>query len=407
MELDLEKQNTLKISLDQPVEKKRSWIMLVILTVIVVVILLKISSFIIVKQKRKQEKNHCRDMQNFGNIYILLYNHDQSKQTAETIMSAYRSSYCKKHIHIGVYQELSTREPDVYDYLLSFASTDEELHFINTQVGIVSVDNTSVGQLWSIKELINRDIFENIKWCFIVFPGAYFDVFWDKTIKDDYQSIKSDKNFVLTSMVNKMKYVKQQHNQGGNIFSDWLKNLVGQGQQYLKKQKTHSWHFPIVNEFKGYIPILSKQRYSQPPTKCNEVLAVTSKCLFMSMEQMQDLIQLDLFEKPIASYANDTVLSAMLWMDDNKFFQTHPIVQEKYMSKSLRPDNWNGKEVSMLLQDEYGEYFDFLGLDMKKRIVSGRAMLGILPDETLDDIRIKYGSIAEYERVQRSLNIKR
>ena len=405
MEFDLEKQNTLKISLDQPA-KKRSWILLVVLIIIVVLVILKVSSFIIIKQKIKQEKNHCQTMRAFGNIFILLYNHDQSKHTAETILSAYRSAYCKKQIYVGVYQELSTREADVYDYLVSFASTDEELHFINTHVGIVSVDNTTVGQLWSMKELINRDIFEDMKWCFIVFPGGYFDVFWDKTLMDDYYSIKSDKPFVLTSMVNKIKQVKQ-YNRRGNIFSEWLNNLIGQGQQYLKKQKTHSWHFPIVTDFQGYIPILSKQRYSQPPRECNEVLAITSKCLFMSMEQMQDLIQLNIFEKPIASYANDTVLSAMLWMDDNKFFQTHPIIQEKYPSKSLRPDNWNGKEVSLLLQDQYGEYFDFLGLDMKKREVSGRAMLGILPDENLEDIRVKYGSIAEYERVQRSLHIKR
>ena len=108
----------------------------------------------------------------------------------------------------------------------------------------------------------------------------------------------------------------------------------------------------------------------------------------------------------IASYAEDTLLSAMLWMDDHTFYTLLPKMYIQKSNVSIRPDDWNSKDIQEILLKDYKEYFTFLGVDLKKRQISGRALLGILPEESMDDIIKKYGSFAEYDRVKRYLGIQ-
>ena len=125
----------------------------------------------------------------------------------------------------------------------------------------------------------------------------------------------------------------------------------------------------------------------------------------MKNDSLRELIELPLFSMHIASYAENTLLSTMLWMDDHSFYSIEPKMYIQKANVSVRPDEWNSKDIQKMLLQDYNEYFDFLGIDLKTRQISGRSLLGILPEQSMDDILKKYGSLAEYDRVKRFLSI--
>ena len=57
------------------------------------------------------------------------------------------------------------------------------------------------------------------------------------------------------------------------------------------------------------------------------------------------------------------------------------------------------------LGKDYQAYFDFLGVELSTRQISGRAMMGILPEVTMYNILDKYGSMMEYDRMQRTFGV--
>ena len=411
MEVDLENPKTLKIQVDTGENKKRGlpWVLVVFIIVIVLVLMVKLFTSIVMYRQRKKQERQCSVIRSSGSICVLLYNHNNSRSTASTIFSLFHQSYCARNVYVAVYQELFEGGQDVYDYLKRMVSCVEDQYLIDHNVGIVSVDNTSVGHLWAIRELLQRNIFPKTSWCMLVHPGAQFEKHWDKTVLDAHHHVGTD-SVVLTSMVTKEPIVKVK-SKDTHVVSNWINSLVGQGQSVLKKQRKGSGSsdvfFPVVTTFKGYVPVISKQRFSQSPDRPVKVSAVTSQCTFMKMSTMLNMLDLELFNVPVASYATDTVLSAMLWMEESTFHAIRPVVHSSSTSKkeNIRPEFWDGKQISTILQKDYQPYFDYLGIDLTKRIVSGRAMMGISPTQSMDEILTKYGSMAEYDRVQRRLKI--
>ena len=167
--VDLENKKTLTIQVDGSKKKGTiPWLLVGAAAVLALVLGIKLSSWFIVKQRQRQQRRQCAAMEPLGAVYVLLYNHNDSRQTAATVMSAVRNASCSKNTYVAVYQELGGGEHDVYDYLERMVRTGEESYWINNNIGIVSVDHTSVGHLWAIKELVQRRIFVHPKWCLLV-----------------------------------------------------------------------------------------------------------------------------------------------------------------------------------------------------------------------------------------------
>jgi len=354
-------------------------------------------------------------MDEYGKIYILLYNHDNSKATATTIVSAFEHAFCKKNVFISVYQELIT-DADVYKYLQQYVKTKEGMEFIDHNVGIVSVDRNTSGYVWALQELIKRQIFVGSKWCFLTQPGNIFLPHWDHTILKEYHTIhtqiKPKMSLVLTSFVITSPSLKNTHQnvrKDRYMFSDWMDNLIGEGQHYLKNDlHENPSFFPTVREFKGYLPIITEQRFSQTPKDPTKTVCVTTQCMFCRMDTLsRALTELELFQQPIASYAIDMVFSAALWMENGVFYSCkYPVIKQFSKKQNIRPDGWDGKKIMELLEREYRTFFEFVGVDLTTRQISGRAMMGILPKVEMRDILSKYGSVMEYDRMQRSFGIK-
>ncbi len=375
------------------------------------IILLKIIGACLVYRKtRIQQKHYIELSGKYGGIYILLYNHNNSDATAKTILSAIRKAYSTKNIYVGVYQELSfdSKEYDVYDLLIHYSESTIEVEWIKNNLSVISVDNTTVGKFWAYKELIKRNIFSDINYVLLTNPGIAFDSNWDKYFLESFLSLEktSPEPPILTSFLSKNNKPQLQENKIGEYgVLQFMHSVVGDSRAILDSTN-RQYYFPYVDKFKGVIPIFTTRKFSQKPEEFIEISSISSNCTFMNFKSLQDLISLPFFNMQIASYAEDTLLSAMLWMDDHTFYTLLPKMFIQKSNVSIRPHDWNSKDIQEILLKDYKEYFTFLGVDLKKRQISGRALLGILPEESMDDIIKKYGSFAEYDRVKRYLGIQ-
>ena len=373
-------------------------------------ILLKIIGTCMVYNKTRIQQKHFIELSKYGSIHVLLYNHNNSDATARTILSAIRKSYSFKNIYVGVYQELSfhANEYDVYDLLVNYANNTIELDWINNNLSVVSVDNTNVGKFWAFKELIQRNIFSDIRYILMTNPGIAFDNNWDKYLLESYQTVEkeSPERPILTSFLTTNNIPQQKNKVTSQDYGilQFMHSVVGDSHALLDTSK-RQYYFPYVEKFKGLIPVYNTRRFPQRPNDFVEVSSVSLDCVFMKNDSLRELIELPLFSMHIASYAENTLLSTMLWMDDHSFYSIEPKMYIQKANVSVRPDEWNSKDIQKMLLQDYNEYFDFLGIDLKTRQISGRSLLGILPEQSMDDILKKYGSLAEYDRVKRFLSI--
>lgn len=418
MELSGPSERKLTISVDTGQQRKgTSWVFVGFIAVIVVLVLTKVCGLVAARRKFYRSRKRCETMDRYGKLYLLLYNHDDSEATATTILSAFENAFCKENVVVAVYQEVTTGT-DVYTYLQRAAKTKEAHAWIDHNIGIVSVDHVTSGYVWALKELFKRNIFMDTKWCFLTQPGNTFLPEWDHALVTEYRSVQeqiigtSNNVPILTHFTDSIKQKQgaanqQQGSKDRYMFSHWMDNLIGEGQQYLKSgvQPIVSY-FPTVRRFKGHIPTITEQRFSQTPKHPIKILCATTHCLFCPVQVLhRALSDLEIFQEPIASYAVDMAFSAALWMENGVFYSCRPVVQQYSKKKDLRPDGWNGKALMELLGKDYQAYFEFVGVELPTRKISGRAMMGILPEVTMDDILDKYGSMMEYDRMQRVLGV--
>ena len=233
-------------------------------------VLLKIIGTCMVYNKTRIQQKHYIELSKYGSIHVLLYNHNNSDATARTILSAIRKSYSFKNIYIGVYQELSfhANEYDVYDLLVNYANNSIELDWINNNLSVVSVDNTNVGKFWAFKELIQRNIFSDIRYILMTNPGIAFDNNWDKYLLESYQTVEkeSPERPILTSFLTTNNIPQQKNKNTSQDYGilQFMHSVVGDSHALLDTSK-RQYYFPYVEKFKGLIPVYNTRRFPQRP----------------------------------------------------------------------------------------------------------------------------------------------
>ena len=397
----------------EPPTKKVSWVLVVGIVLVVVIIVVKSSTYILERRQHNLTDRQCTTMNKYGKMLVVLHNYRHSAATAKTIMSIYRTSHCSRNVMIVVYQELQNGDHGVYDILSSNIQNEQESAFLNTNVSIISNDVSTVSNMVAIHETLHRNLYPECKWFLHVHPGTDFQKSWDIALIQKYLTTRkaTRKATVLTAIPNVYKSSKTRSYSASDP-TQWLPLMIGEGQARLKSARKNSLMFPVVMNFKGYLPIISSRKFSQDPGEHIVELPLShSGFIFTSTRVMKKALLSPLFTAPIAGYATDFCISAALWSDALVNFYLAPSVltiDHKRIDKS-RPDNWDSKKVKHMLTQEYSDFCNHVGVDLDKRIVSGRAQLGLVPgpdnQSTTNDILNKYGSMTEYERVCRSLNI--
>lgn len=408
----MENGKNITITVEQPT-KKVSWIWIVAIILVVVVIVLKFSTYVIERRQHNLTGRQCNTMNKYGKILVVLHNYRNSSATAKTIMSIYRTSHCSRNVMIVVYQELQNRDHGVYDILSSNIQNEQESAFLNTNVSIISNDISTVSNMVAIHETLHRNLYPECKWFLHVHPGTDFQKSWDITLIQKYLTTRkaTHKAIVLTAIPNVYKSSKTRSYSASDP-TQWLPLMIGEGQARLKSARKNSLMFPVVMNFKGYLPIISSRTFSQDPREhIVELPLGFSGFIFTSTRVIRKALLSPLFTTPIAGYATDFCISAALWSDALANFYLAPSVLtiDNRRNDKSRPDNWDSKKVKHMLARDYSDYCNHVGVDLDKRIISGRAQLGLVPGpdnhSTTNDIFNKYGSMTEYERVCRSLNI--
>ncbi len=355
---------------------------------------------------RKISRTHCKNID--SNVLLLVHSFRDASATTVTVLQSLRSAYCPFRVKIAVYQEVdgSGYDSDIFSMAQNYASNKFERSLLNTNLRIITSDNaaeTTRGSLWGWKQLVSRAA-RNEEWVGVVRPGTEFCKYWDKLLVS--QHLKLPKAGVLTVVAKKQKKATIQSDISRNSVQTWMKSLTKSAQLATRHDSSIST-FPVVETFNGWIPVLGKRAFHQTPGAPVQVTVASSGLLFCRRRTLERALDEPLADLPIASYANDYVISACLHATGATFFVpdiTNIVVLKRIDGPLLcRPRDWVSKNVGKLLVDRYKAYNDFVGVDVSKAIVSGRAKMGLLPSLSHDDIGEKYGTLSEYDRIKRSV----
>ena len=363
--------------------------------------------------KKRRTRRLCAEMAPHGSVLAVLYAPaGEAEAAAGTLLSAYRAARCGPSLRAAVYQEVQGVS-GTYEALQRMATTAEEEAWAKDCVAIVTTAREHVGLFWAWGQLLaERDVFPDAEWIVSVRPGASFSHGWDKALVEAHGAARRGLNRKHVALTFSPKpATRPRRRRGGNKspydLTFWTERALEAVDTNANEGAPGAWKFPVVMDFKGYLPQFTERRFPEPPKRATQPLGVTHRALFAPAKAFRQMTELELFQEPVASYAVDVALSAMLWMDRHAFALAPPVVSEGTARRAtLRPEGWDGKAFAGMLADDYGPYFsDYLGVDLDAREPSGQAMLGVLPGQAEGDILAKYGSMGEYERAMRHYGI--
>ena len=386
------------VALDQRPSPRRGvffWAMVAVVAALALVLVGKVMSRVSTAVRDRRLYRQCATMAPHGHVLLVLYAPvGAPRRAANTVLSAFRRAHCGPSLRVAVYQEVPVGSSGVYEAILEQA-TDAERAWAKDRVAVVTSMQDKVGLFWAWGQLLGeRNVFPSASWVMSAQPGAVFSKDWDKVLVEAHRQAQTElnrKNVVLTFVPGKA--LREKRRRSSKTPFD-LSFLTEQAANAVSSSGPPAWKFPVVMDFKGYVPLFSERRFPETPARVVQPLGVTHRALFAPAKAVREMTELSLFQEPVASYAVDVGLSAMLWMDRYAFAIAPPVVSDRaeYSSRSLRPEGWDGKAFSRVLMDDYGPYFsDYLGVDLEERVVTGKAMLGVLPSGGNEDVLAKYG----------------
>ena len=403
------------VALDQRPSPRRGvffWAMVAVVAALALVLVGKVMSRVSTAVRDRRLYRQCATMAPHGHVLLVLYAPvGAPRRAANTVLSAFRRAHCGPSLRVAVYQEVPVGSSGVYEAILEQA-TDAERAWAKDRVAVVTSMQDKVGLFWAWGQLLaERNVFPSASWVMSVQPGAVFANDWEKVLVQAHRRAQSElnrKHVALTFVPGKARRPKRPRRRMKTTFD--LSFLTEQAAEAVVRSDPPAWKFPVVMDFKGYVPTFSERRFPETPARVVQPLGVTHRALFAPAKAIREMTELSLFQEPVASYAVDVALSAMLWMDRYAFAIAPPVVSdeaEHRTDRSLRPAGWDGKAFSRLLMDDYDPYFsNYLGVDLEDRVVTGKAMLGVLPGEENEDVLAKYGSLSEFDRAVKHYGIE-
>tara|TARA_B110000008_G_scaffold267657_1_gene294977 strand:- start:426 stop:1079 length:654 start_codon:yes stop_codon:yes gene_type:complete len=210
---------------------------------------------------------------------------------------------------------------------------------------------------------------------------------------------------VMTTVPQRQKRATISSNIARSDIQGWMRSLTTSAQRATRNAGAIIT-YPVIKEFNGRIPILETRTFPQLPNEPCMVTVGSSGLMFTRMQLLKNAVQSSpLIEHPCTDYALDYALSSIVYHAGGVFYVPDIlyIVIEKRVDRPLRmrPVKWNSKTFSKhFIDDQYSQY---VGVDMKKRIVFGRGRMGLTPDMSEKEIMQKYATMGEFNRIKVAL----
>ena len=343
-------------------------------------------------------------------ISVLLHCFRDAGRCVSSIFSLLRNASCPSRVRVMVYQELDSGDPDVYSLAMQAARNEEETNWVHA-MRIVSTDdatNASMGSLFAWRELLRGF---TSKWVLISRPGVQADVGWDIGLLETWRDAQVDRMReipVISAVPPQIKAPTGGRNSSSSsdgvigVARDWVNSATERSRRQLQSAQNAQKHvFPTVVDFRGRIPELSYRTFPRMPKHPVPTIAASASMAFGPRAVFVRAMRAYPCEDPVADYAVDWVLSAMLWSSGARFFAPPSCPFSQPRTRDMRPKRWDSRTVGRALQRDHTDYALFAGVNMDSAVTSGRARMGLLPELSSEDILSKYGSRATFDRIRR------
>lgn len=402
---------TIQISIDGP-QKQSGLPMVIWVSAVIIIGIVMYYVYAAIRRYNRQLtiQNNCRGG---GDTYfVMIYSFRDSVATATTIMELFEHAYCPMRINIAVYQDMDKYDVDTYSIVSDYVEQSDVLkRVVNTNLKIITSDDAtraSNGALFAYKQMLIRAS-ENEKWACIMHPGASPCVHWDRVLINQHTRV-NNRSAVLTLVPARERRASISSDINRTDMQGWIRSLTHSAQRASRNVRDSSIAtFPVVKEFNGRIPVLEPRSFPQLPVEPVECTMVSSGMIFLHTSLLQHAFEnSSIADQPCAEYAVDYALSMILFNRGAKFYTPDVlnVLIEKRSDKPIhfRPTQWDSKSFTrQVMEEDVENYAAFVGVDMKERIVSGRARMGMSPAVSELEIVQKYATHAEFNRVMQSL----
>lgn len=343
-------------------------------------------------------------------ISVLLHCFRDAGRCVSSIFSLLRNASCPSRVRVMVYQELDSGDSDVYSLAMQAARNEEEINWVHA-MRVVSTDdatNASMGSLFAWRELLRGF---SSKWVLLTRPGVQADTGWDIELVESWRDARVDRMREIPIISAAPPEVKAPRGGRGSSSSegamgvarDWINSATERSRRQLQSTKSAQQKhvFPTVADFRGRIPELSHRTFPRMPKHPVPAVAASASMAFGPRAAFVRAMRAYPCEEPVADYAVDWVLSAMLWSSGARFFAPPSCPFSQASTRDMRPKRWDSRTVGRALRRDHADYATFVGVDMDGAVASGRARMGLLPELSSEDILSKYGSRATFDRIRR------
>ena len=342
----------------------------------------------------------CARARRQGAILVVLPTR-HPRRAARAIFSAFEAATCPWRVAFAVYNESAEDVMEHYER----ESARHTVGDFRSRVRVRStIQATSAGALCAAREA-TAQLHQDERFLLLLDDGATLLEGWDFALCAQWAEL-GDADGVLSVPPRVVGAAGDAH----------VKEEAGaaaHAQRMLKVASADSAPrarapaFPVLGAFKHRLPAVGRVPFPTPPAYPARALAASAQFAFMPTKVFAIAVERApaTFSRPVAPYAADVALSSALHGAGGRMYApTRELCVSSGADTAFRPAGWAREGLGA--KDVDAAYAQFAGIDLARRLVSGRSRMGLLLDESEgsdDEILVKYGTRTEFERIKRSL----
>lgn len=338
----------------------------------------------------------------------------RSAKIGPVLQRVFENAYCPNRVFIGIIEHrLPNTETAINEYLrtLRGSMSPSFIQNIRYRSGeIPDIYGASVARQEIIRHLYHG---ENFILC--VHSHSWFLPNWDRIL---------------------IKSLRVAHQLGAHVVSQKPLEISSEEDAVFLKNPLPTT-FPVFDKFVRSVPVFKPRFVDHSHPNVFRVGIGSYRCLFASADVF--ITKLELHDPGIpflSSNEADFLLSAELWIQGyqiccpmqsaivhhslkNEHFYSHKDVRNKNLKKLKRvifnqvaqadqsADPTLAYVNKLIRRQRYHirGFSEWLGLDMKNKQVSGRILMGLLPEFTNLEVVYRFGSVENFESIKQTISL--
>mgnify|MGYP004355428369 CR=1 FL=1 len=347
-----------------------------------------------------QIKKDCRGRE-AETVLVLVHSHRNGQACARLIHNLFETAMCPWRVSVGVYQEIKDGDVDCFYYYRDKLAPSGVYNF-SDRVRVRTVGG-SAGTLTSIAEGV-RQLHAGEKYALLLTPHAVVASNWDETMISELRTAavyaRSEEPVLTatpTTLGQQYGHISKEGGATSSAVSMMQQFMADAASPAVPEQASHT--FITVGEFNHRLPTIGTRRFPHPPARPVRMLALDPRAAFCSFALLRRAVEEspEAFSLPAPAYATPALLSSAMHRAGGAFYSpVRRVVWQASSRMGPRPRGWRSDEAARVL--EAAAWPAFAGVDVGKKITSGRARMGLIQPDSGNEILSKYGSMAEFER---------